>query len=124
MKIWLDDQLNDPDPDLKDRWTPDDWFGARNFKEFKALIEQVKASGEPIEAIDFDNDLGKDAVGELEMEGRDILQWLADNYPEYVVGEGIELKSHSKNLEAKEKIEQKIAFWLNQILSAGQDHTF
>lgn len=40
MKIWLDDQLDISE--LEQRYVPPGWVGARNFAEFKALIEQAQ----------------------------------------------------------------------------------
>ena len=94
MKIWLDDQLNIPE--LKARHVPEGWVGARNFAEFKVLIEQAGETGETVDAIDFDNDLGEP------MEGKHILNWLIDNYPETAIGS--EMHVHSQNIEAKKEL--------------------
>lgn len=89
MKIYLDDV----------RPTPIGWTAAKNFSEFKALIDGAQQSGEPIEAVSFDNDLG-----EGEPEGYDVTKWLAEHHPECIVGEGI-LTVHSANPVARQAIE-------------------
>ena len=100
MKIYLDDQCDDPE--YPNRLTPDGWVGAKNFIEFKATIERAIASGELIEAMDFDNDLG-----EGEMEGNKILDWVAEEYPDLVLG-GAEIKIHSANSVARRGMEQQL----------------
>lgn len=89
IKIFLDDQINDPE--TPNRHPKAGWTGVKNFAEFKALVEKTTAAGEPIEEISFDNDLG-----EGEPEGHEILNWLAKNFPEIVVGETI-IDAHSAN---------------------------
>lgn len=44
MKIWLDDQLDDPETPV--RHTPDGWVGAKNSSEFKKFIEDALESRE------------------------------------------------------------------------------
>ena len=73
---------------------------ARNFNEFRALIERAEANGEVIGKISFDNDLG-----EGEKEGWVMLRWLAENYPKYFDGK-TELKVHSANPVARKKMEE------------------
>ncbi len=104
MKIWLDDQLDDPDPDLKEqRWTPEGWVGARNGAEFKSLIEGALKQGEPIEAIDFDNDLGEP------VEGYHLVQWLQKEHPEIIeLNPNIELRVHSKNNVGEQNLWREI----------------
>lgn len=109
MKIWLDDQLNDPA--APGRHTPEGWVGASNFEEFRALIEQALENKEQIEVIDFDNDLGTDPEGRARMEGNKILEWLKDTYPEYIVSEKTELRVHSKNIVENEKMRRNIETW-------------
>ena len=95
MRIWLDDQLDDPN--TPKRHVPEGWVGAKNFSQFKALVEQAGSTGEKIEAIDFDNDLGEP------MEGKDILRWLMEEYPDFAIK--AELKVHSANIEASKILE-------------------
>ena len=109
MKIWLDDQIDDQD--APERHAPEGWTGVRNFAEFKALIERAPPTGEPIETIDFDNDLGTDPEGALELDGHYILNWLKDTYPEYIVGEGISLRVHSRNIIENEAMRKDIELW-------------
>ena len=98
MKIWLDDQIETVRP------TPEGWVGAKNPEEFRILINEAHNKNEPIEAIDFDNDLGED----LE-EGYDLLIWLKETYPQYVVGE-TELKVHSANSVRNIAMEEYISW--------------
>ena len=88
MKIYLDDL----------REQPSGWTLARTFQEFKQLID----SGEPIEAIAFDHDLG-----EGEPEGYDIVKWLAEYKPEVILSS--EITSHSANPVGRENIETFVA---------------
>lgn len=92
MKIWLDDQLDDPE--LPARHVPDGWIGAKNSEEFKRLVTEAKERGEKIESLDLDNDLGGDN------EGFRLLDWLKLFWPEVLLEAGIE--AHSKNEMRKE----------------------
>lgn len=101
MKIWLDDQLDDPETPI--RHTPDGWTGAKTSSEFKKLIEDALGSGESIEAISFDNDLGE------EVEGRHLVKWLQEQHPEIIErNPEIELEVHSENNVAKEAIRREL----------------
>jgi hypothetical protein len=104
MKIWLDDQLDDPEAPR--RHTPEGWVGCRNDKEFKAAVTHAVASGETIEEIRFDNDLGEESL-----EGNELLEWLKDTYPEVIVAEGVEITAHSENGPERENMRKKIAWW-------------
>ncbi len=88
MKIYLDD-------DPKERHPPSgEWVRVFTPDEFKETVIRAHETGEPIEAISFDNDLG------FKVEGRHLFQWLLDTYPEDVVGT-TEIEIHSENNEAK-----------------------
>ncbi len=107
MKIWLDDQLDDPK--LKVRHTPEGWTGAKNASEFKKLIDDAMESGEPIEAINFDNDLGE------ETEGRHLVKWLQEKHPEIIeLNPDIELEAHSANNVANEAIRHELNILRNK----------
>jgi len=110
MKIWLDDQLDDPE--LLARQVPKGWVGAKNFEQFKKLIEESINSGEPIDALDFDNDLGTKENGELEETGLQILYWLKDTHPEIIVG-NTEISVHSQNNIDGPKIKEMVEFCRN-----------
>ena len=71
MKIFLDDQGRD----IRESWVPQDWRRAVNFQEFKELVEESYRTGDNIEAISFDNDLGEE-TGEL-TEGLEIMKWMS-----------------------------------------------
>jgi len=107
MKIWLDDQIDDPE--TPKRHTPDGWVGAKNFRQFKALVEETLASGKSIEIIDFDNDLGAKENGELEETGLQIIYWLKDEHPEIIVGP-TEISVHSQNSIDGPKIKEFVEF--------------
>jgi len=93
MKIYLDDLIDSQRP------VPAGWVGARNMAEFKKILEQATKDKIAIEAISFDHDLGPG-----EPEGYDIIKWLAEYYPELVVGE-TEIKVHSANPVGRDNIE-------------------
>ena len=90
MKIYLDDMRQAPDKD---------WAVVRTAREFQDLIKDCVAKNEKIENISFDNDLG-----EGQTEGHELLKWLVENHPEYVVGE-TEITAHSANPTARENME-------------------
>ncbi len=92
MKIWLDDQLDDPE--LPARHTPDGWVGAKSSEEFKKIVRDAKKNGDKIEALELDNDLGGDD------EGFRLLEWLKGFWPEVLLG--AEIGVHSKNEVRKE----------------------
>jgi hypothetical protein len=52
MKIWLDDQINDPE--CPNRHTPDGWYGTSSVLEVARLVKEGKVT-----YISFDHDLGK-----------------------------------------------------------------
>ena len=52
MKLWLDDQINDPD--TPDRHTPVGWYGCTHAHQ---TIEYIKTG--IVTEIDFDHDLGE-----------------------------------------------------------------
>ena len=93
MKIWLDDQLDDPRPELKRRWTPPGWVGAKTAEDFKKIVVEAVEKGEDIYAIDWDNDLGEPT------EGVHLLKWLCDTYPEIAIK--CRMLVHTENIEAK-----------------------
>lgn len=73
MKLWLDDL----------RHTPSSYTGCRSVNEAKALIIQCEKSGEPIEVIDCDYDLGAfEGDGGT---GLDLLEWLAERETFYQI---------------------------------------
>ncbi len=99
MKIYLDDY----------RPIPEGWEGARNSSEFKALIEKAKSESIEIEEIALDNDLGENDGKGREIQGYDLIKWLAENYPEYILGE-TKLYSHSANTVQRNAIDNYIEF--------------
>lgn len=94
MKIFLDDLYETE----RKSWIPDGYVGAKNFEEFKKLLEDALARGEKIEGLSFDNDLG-----EGEMDGWEIAKWLTVEHPE-IFAENPELTAHSANPSARESI--------------------
>ena len=117
MKIFLDDQAWG---DVREARVPRGWRGAVNFAEFKALIEESYETGDKVEAISFDNDLGEGS-GEL-IEGVEIMKWLSERYPEIFRPE-VEITVHSENVEAKRNMLGKIKFWQERVdeLIAAKD---
>ncbi len=109
MKIFLDDQGRN---DVRENWAPSDWRRAINFAEFKSLIEEAFDTGEKIEAISFDNDLGEGS-GEI-TEGLEIMKWMSREYPELFRPE-TEITIHSENIDAKRNMEGKLKFWQKHI---------
>lgn len=115
MKIWLDDQLDDPETTR--RHTPDGYVGAKKFEEFKLLIEGANSKNESAETISFDNDLGEE-----EIEGHEILSWLADNYPQLVVRE-TKIEIHSANPVEREAMKKQLDSYLRnkELLLGAKD---
>jgi hypothetical protein len=95
MKIFLDDLCENERKNL----IPEGYVGAKNFLEFKALIESALSNNEKIEGISFDNDLG-----EGEVEGWEIARWITEKYPEIFAGNP-ELSIHSANPSGRKNIE-------------------
>ena len=104
MKIWLDDQLDDPS--TPNRHVPEGFVGAKNAVDFKRLVEQAVENGEVIEEIHLDNDLG-----EGEIEGYQLLEWLKENYPEIVVDGKTEINIHSENSVRREHMRKQLEWW-------------
>lgn len=94
MKIFLDDLYETERKSLM----PEGYVGAKNFAEFKSLLEDALERGEKIEGLSFDNDLG-----EGEMDGWEIAKWLTEVHPEVFEGNP-ELTAHSSNPAARESI--------------------
>lgn len=92
MKIWLDDQCDDPVAVKKN--TPEGFVGVKSLKELQALLES--RLDEPIEVMSFDHDL---ATGEPD--GYVIIKWMADHclarWPQ-------EIRVHSQNHIGAENI--------------------
>lgn len=109
MKIFLDDQAR---ADVRESWVPAGWRVAINFAEFRALLEEAERTGEKIEAISFDNDLGE-GTGEL-TEGLEIMKWMSEKHPHLFRPE-IEITVHSQNPVAKENMEQKLRLWQEHV---------
>jgi hypothetical protein len=104
VKIWLDDQLNDPH--APNRHTPEGWVGCKNGDEFKEAVTRAMELGEGIDEMSFDNDLGTES-----MEGHELLQWLADTYPEVVISDSVEINIHSANTIENKKMEERLIWW-------------
>ncbi|MDO8664434.1 MAG: hypothetical protein Q7K44_02715 [Candidatus Liptonbacteria bacterium] len=119
MKIWLDDQLDDPNTPT--RHTPEGYIGVKRGEDFKKLITDAHTKNEPIEIIHLDNDLDE------ETEGYQLLEWLKDTYPEYVVGT-TEIQVHSENNVRKKYMKQQLEWWRahkEEILEMkGREHPF
>lgn len=95
MKIFLDDLFDTERKSL----IPEGYVGARDFFEFKKLLDEALRRGETIEGLSFDNDLGEGT-----MEGWEIAKWLTEFHPEIFAGNP-ELRAHSANPSARKNIE-------------------
>ena len=71
MKIWLDDQCDDPVAVKKN--TPEGFIGVKNLRELKRLVWSRLT--EPIEVMSFDHDLG-----DGQPNGYEIIKWMASNW--------------------------------------------
>ena len=104
MKIWLDDQMSDPESPK--RWPPEGFIGVRNLAELKELLTR---NLEKIEVMDFDHDLGED-----EPSGYDIIKWMTehhlDRWPREVL-------VHSANPPGAKNIREHDAFVRRRLLS-------
>jgi hypothetical protein len=98
MKIWLDDQLDDPE--LPARHAPEGWVGAKSSEEFKRIVTEARERGEGIKNLELDNDLGGND------EGFRLLEWLKEFWPEVLLKS--EIAVHSKNQVRKEWMENFI----------------
>lgn len=95
-KLWLDDQLDDPE--TPERHTPERFKGARSTEEAKALVVE---HGMPW-TMDLDHDLGE---GDRTM---DFLKWLQERYPN---GPVPITSVHSKNPEGALNILSFVSSW-------------
>ncbi len=100
MKIFIDDERMPPNAD---------WVVVRDLDQLKEVLEQAKISGDKIETISFDHDLGQDENGQEKHDGYYIVQWLAEYYPELIVGE-TENIIHSANNIGRENMQKYIEF--------------
>lgn len=96
MRIWLDDQHNEPE--MTERWPPPGFIPVKSLAELKALLE---STSNVIEIMDFDHDLADFDESGHERDGYMIIKWLADEhldrYPR-------EVRVHSRNGPGRENI--------------------
>lgn len=78
-KLWLDDQINDPNTPT--RWAPADWIGASSNNEAILLVMRL---GIPSE-IDLDHDLGLDD-NDNPIEVKVFLRWLLEQHYQEIDG--------------------------------------
>ncbi len=108
MKIWLDDQHDDPD--APKRHPPEGWTAV---KTVGRAIDLIKIYGDAMEAVSLDNDLGTPE------EGFRVLDFI-----EELVHEGrlhrIQLDVHSVNGVRKEYMRKLIAR-INQMWDTQED---
>ena len=102
MKIYLDDDLVSVN-----RKTPEGWERVTNVGDFKSLVDKTLVTGEKIEAISFDNDLGEPG---LENEGRGAFKWLMNEHPE-ILKSNPEIGIHTDNNEARDSMRKDLRFW-------------
>jgi hypothetical protein len=100
MKLWIDDQLDDPN--TPNRHTPEGFLGARSTDEAITLVEQ---HGLP-EFMDLDHDLGGDDRVMI------FLRWLSDRYPE---GPVPKYRVHSENCVGRPAIESYMSSWVKSL---------
>lgn len=107
MKLWLDDQLDDPE--TPERHPPEGFLGARSSEEAKAL---VRKHGMP-EFLDLDHDLGGDDTARV------FLSWLSERYPN---GPIPSYRVHSRNVVGAPAIESFMTSWAKSLtLSRDKD---
>jgi hypothetical protein len=102
-RLWLDDQLADPDPDLRARWTPEGFLGATSSDEARLLVE---AHGPPM-FMDLDHDLGGDDTAMR------FLNWL---FYEFGCVNPPEFEIHSENCIGRENIKAFMSSWGRSLL--------
>lgn len=95
-KLWLDDQL--ADPDTPERHTPEGFIGATNSND---ACELVEGYGLPV-FMDLDHDLGGSDTA------MDFLRALVESYPD---GPVPEYRVHSANPVGRKNIESFIDSW-------------
>ena len=100
MKIFIDDERMAPDSD---------WVIVRDLDQLKEVLEQAQIAGDKIESISFDHDLGQNEDGQEKHDGYYIVQWLAEHYPELIVGD-VEHTIHSANTVGRENIQKYLEF--------------
>lgn len=98
-KLWLDDDLNNPD--APERWVPDGYLGAATSREAMRLVE---THGLP-EFMSLDFDLGM--VDGQKDTAEVFLKWLAMNYPESPP----DYEIHSRNVAGAPWIESWMESW-------------
>jgi hypothetical protein len=100
MKLWIDDQLDDPA--TPNRHTPAGFLGARTTSEAILLVEE---HGLP-EFMDLDHDLGGDDRVMV------FLRWLSDRFPD---GPVPRYRIHSENCVGRLAIESFMSSWLRSL---------
>lgn len=96
MKLWIDDQLDDPS--TPNRHSPKGWVGARSSVEAIAIVE---SQGLP-EALGLDHDLGDHDTVMV------FLKWLAETFPQ---GPVPTWSIHSENVEGRKSISAFLSSW-------------
>lgn len=96
MRIYLDDETN--------RQTPDGYTRTFSVNATKRLIEYAELTGEPIDLLDLDHDLG-----EYSADGGDaikLIDWLAETQRYYPI------HIHSANIVGRENMQRTIdRYW-------------
>ncbi len=96
MKLWIDDQLNDPE--TPSRHVPKGWIGAASSAEAIALVQE---HGLPT-AMDLDHDLGGEDTVMV------FLKWLAGSFPN---GPIPDWTVHSRNGEGIKSVYAYLNSW-------------
>ncbi len=100
MKLWIDDQLDDPHTPL--RHTPPGFLGARSTDEAVKLVEE---HGLP-EYMDLDHDLGGDDRVMV------FLRWLSETFPD---GPVPKYRVHSENCVGRPAIDSFMSSWVRSL---------
>jgi len=101
MKLWIDDQINDPLTTF--RHPTEGFIGVESVE---AAIEAVKQHGYP-SFLQLDHDLGTDKNGN-EIKVISFLQWLFDNFPDKLPPD---YAVHSQNPNGVENIHSFMGSW-------------
>lgn len=105
-KLWLDDQLDDPE--AKSRHTPDGWVGIKSSYE---AIKHCETYGYPIEmSLDFDLGGNDTAMTFLNFLIREFCDYTPPVY-----------RFHTRNPVGREMMQSKMTWWVDRVLRKAKD---
>lgn len=99
MKIWIDDQVDDPE--TPERHANEGFMPANSVEAAKSLVEKYG----PPEFLELDHDLG--IANGSPTTVMEFLKWLAERYPDSVPGYAV----HSRNPAGVENIHSFMRSW-------------